>query len=165
MSEAEENRIIRVVHGDLLKQNVEIIVNPWNRNILPYWLLTPQGVSGAILREAGKEPFRELSEVGALPLGGATLTGPGRINHLKGIIHVAVLDLLWRASEESIVESVRSAVEIINRLNFRSIAFPLLGAGVGGIVPERSYEVICEILKNTPTEADIRIVRYRQDTK
>lgn len=165
MSEAEGRRIIRVVNGDLLKQQVEIIVNPWNRNYLPYWLLMPQGVAGAILREAGKEPFRELGEVGILPLGGAALTGPGRLNHVKGIIHVAVLNLLWQSSEESIVESVRNTMEIVNRLDFRSVAFPLLGAGVGGMNPERAYEMICETLKALPTEADVRIVRYRQDTR
>ena len=39
--------------GDITTQNVEVIVNAWNRNILPWWLLIPQGVSGAIKRKAG----------------------------------------------------------------------------------------------------------------
>jgi hypothetical protein len=39
---------INVVEGDLLEQRVEVIVNAWNRNIIPWWLLLPQGVSGAI---------------------------------------------------------------------------------------------------------------------
>ena len=43
---------IEVVQGDLLEQPVEAIVNPWNRNIIPWWLLLPQGVSGAIKRRA-----------------------------------------------------------------------------------------------------------------
>ena len=33
-----------IVEGDLLDQDVEVIVNAWNRNILPWWLLLPQGV-------------------------------------------------------------------------------------------------------------------------
>jgi O-acetyl-ADP-ribose deacetylase (regulator of RNase III) len=37
-----------VVEGDILDQPVEIVVNAWNRNIIPWWLLIPQGVSGAI---------------------------------------------------------------------------------------------------------------------
>ena len=36
-----------IVAGDLLGQDVEVIVNPWNRNIIPWLLLLPQGVSGA----------------------------------------------------------------------------------------------------------------------
>src|SRR5262245_57156966 len=37
-----------IVDGDLLDQDVEVIVNAWNRNVIPWWLLVPQGVSGAI---------------------------------------------------------------------------------------------------------------------
>lgn len=47
--------------GDLLDQRVDAIVNPWNRNIIPWWLLLPQGVSGAIKARAGNAPFRELA--------------------------------------------------------------------------------------------------------
>jgi O-acetyl-ADP-ribose deacetylase (regulator of RNase III) len=51
---------VRVEHvdGDLLDQRVDAIVNAWNRNIIPWWLLLPQGVSGAIKRRAGTAPFR-----------------------------------------------------------------------------------------------------------
>lgn len=45
---------VEVVEGDLLDQNVDVIVNAWNRNIIPWWLLLPQGVSGAIKRRGGK---------------------------------------------------------------------------------------------------------------
>jgi O-acetyl-ADP-ribose deacetylase len=30
---------IEIIEGDLLDQNVEVIVNAWNRNIIPWWLL------------------------------------------------------------------------------------------------------------------------------
>jgi len=33
---------LTVVDGDLLDQRVEVIVNTWNRNIIPWWLLLPQ---------------------------------------------------------------------------------------------------------------------------
>ncbi len=42
-----------IVDGNLLDQPVEVIVNAWNRNIIPWWLLIPQGVSGAIKRRGG----------------------------------------------------------------------------------------------------------------
>ncbi len=40
--------MVRIVEGDLLEQRVDAIVNAWNRNVIPWWLLLPQGVSGAI---------------------------------------------------------------------------------------------------------------------
>lgn len=47
----------QIVEGDLLDQPVEAIENPWNRNIIPWWLLLPQGVAGAIKRKGGYRPF------------------------------------------------------------------------------------------------------------
>lgn len=165
-TEPEEiSRVIRVVYGDLLTQPVEVIVNPWNQNPLPYWLLLPQGVSGALLREAGPEPFRELAEEGRLKLGEAAISGPGRLKHYKGIIHVVAVDAFFRASEQSVRESARSAMNLVNRLGFASVAFPLLGAGVGGLSPEESYTYLRETLVETPTDAYIRIVRYRKQEK
>ncbi len=51
---------VTVVGGDILDQDVEDIVNAWNRNIIPWWLLVPQGVSGAIKKRGGLQPFHEL---------------------------------------------------------------------------------------------------------
>src|ERR1700745_1315726 len=101
----------KVVEGDLLDQQVEVIVNAWNRNIIPWWLLLPQGVSGAIKRRAGYAPFRELGRLGPIPLGGAVVTTAGRLPH-KAIIHVAGINMLWRSSERSIRDSVRNAIEL-----------------------------------------------------
>ena len=90
-----------VIDGDLLEQKADVIVNAWNRNVIPWWLLLPQGVSGAIKRRAGLAPFRELARRGPMPLGSAVLTAAGNLPY-AGIIHVAGINLLWRASERSI---------------------------------------------------------------
>src|SRR5438477_11630198 len=92
--------IPRIVEGDLLDQDVEVIVNSWNRNVIPWWLLLPQGVSGAIKRRAGTDLFRELGRHGPIPLGGAVLTGAGPLP-FRAIIHVAGINLVWRAAERS----------------------------------------------------------------
>src|SRR5271166_4673352 len=98
-------KAVNVVEVDLLDQDVDVIVNAWNRNIIPWWLLLPQGVSGAIKRRAGYAPFRELGRMGPVPLGGAVETTAGRLPH-KAIIHVAGINMLWRSSERSICDSV-----------------------------------------------------------
>jgi hypothetical protein len=33
---------VKICDGYLLDQKVEVIVNAWNRNIIPWWLLLPQ---------------------------------------------------------------------------------------------------------------------------
>lgn len=122
---------VPLVNGDLLDQNVDVIVNAWNRNIIPWWLLIPQGVSGAIKKRAGLQPFRELGRLGTIPLGGAVETTAGKLP-FKSIIHVAGINLLWRSSERSIRDSICNAIAIASAWRYRSIAIPLIGAGSGG---------------------------------
>src|ERR687891_397825 len=104
----------RIVEGDLLEQRADAIVNAWNRNIIPWWLLLPQGVSGAIKRRAGLQPFRELGRMGPIPLGGAVHPTAGRLPY-RAIIHVAGINMLWRAGRASIRGSVRNAIALAER--------------------------------------------------
>jgi len=119
---------VTIVEGNLLDQDVDVIVNAWNRNIIPWWLLLPQGASGAIKKRGGTGPFKELSKNGPIRLGGAALTSAGRLP-FKAIIHVAGINMLWRASERSSRVSVRNSLALADEHGFRSIAFPLVGAG------------------------------------
>ena len=150
---------VSVVVGDLLDQDVEAIVNAWNRNVIPWWLLLPQGVSGAIKRRAGYAPFRELARHGPMPLGSAIRTSAGRLPH-KAIIHVAGINLLWRASEFSIRESARNALKLAADSEFSSIAFPVIGAGSGCMNAERAFETLKSELEAADFSGEIRIVRF-----
>jgi O-acetyl-ADP-ribose deacetylase (regulator of RNase III) len=150
-----------VTDGDLLDQPVEVIVNAWNRNIIPWWLLLPQGVSGAIKRRAGTKPFREVARRGPIPVGGAVLTSAGRLP-FRGIIHVAGIDMLWRSSENSIRRSVRSAMSLVSQRDFASVAFPLIGAGSGGGSPEQVQGFMLDELSRIAYEGSVYIVRFRR---
>lgn len=150
---------VTVVEGDLLDQNVDVIVNAWNRNIIPWWLLLPQGVSGAIKKRGGTGPFKELRKHGAIPLGGAVMTSAGRLP-FKGIIHVAGINMLWRASEQSIRESVRNAMKITAEHRFQSIAFPLIGAGSGGFNQQGAQEIMEDELRSLESSLDVTVVVF-----
>ncbi len=150
------------VEGDLLDQEVEVIVNAWNRNFIPWWLLLPQGVSGAIKRRGGTEPFKELRKFGILALGEAVLTGPGKLP-FKAIIHVAGINACWRASEYSVRESVRNAIKIANEKGFQSLAFPTIGGHSGGLDEAKSLAYIRDELAKASGEGEARIVLYRPD--
>lgn len=151
---------LRVVDGDLLDQPVEVIVNAWNRNLIPWWLLLPQGVSKAIKRRAGKEPFREVGRKGLIPLGGAVETGAGKLP-FRAIIHVAGINLLWRSSERSVRTSVRSALALAAERGYRSIAFPLIGAGSGGGKADRVLAWMLDELPALSFDGTVLVVRYQ----
>ncbi|WP_224368068.1 macro domain-containing protein [Hyalangium versicolor] len=153
--------MVRVVEGDLLEQRVDAIVNAWNRNIIPWWLLIPQGVSGAIKRHAGYQPFRELARVGPMPLGSAVVTSAGRLPY-RGIIHVAGINMLWRASEQSIRDSVANALARAWEHGFHSVAFPIIGAGSGSFDEARALELMLAALEAGAGAFDVTVVRYRR---
>lgn len=152
---------IQVVQGDLLNQEVEVIVNAWNRNVIPWWLLLPQGVSGAIKRRGGLHPFREVAKFGPIPLGGAVETSAGRLP-FRAIIHVAGINLLWRSSEWSVRQSVRNAIALAAAKGYRSIAFPLIGAGSGGGDAQQILGLMLDELKGLSFEGRVVVVEFRR---
>lgn len=151
---------LEIVEGDLLDQQVDAIVNAWNRNVIPWWLLLPQGVSGAIKRRGGTAPFRELARMGPMPLGTAVHTTAGQLPFL-GIIHVAGIDLLWRASERSICDSVRSAVALAEVHGYRTLAMPIIGAGSGSFDEARAEALIVQTARAIDSDIALIVVRYR----
>ena len=149
----------KIITGDLLEQKVEVIVNAWNRNFIPWWLLLPHGVSGAIKKRGGLEPFKELRKHGVLSLGGAVMTGAGRLKY-KGIIHVAGLGHNWRPNERSIRLSVSNALGLAKQQQITSIAFPLIGAGMGGMPEDQVIEWMTQEAERSDYNGKTIFVKY-----
>jgi O-acetyl-ADP-ribose deacetylase (regulator of RNase III) len=152
---------VNVVEGDLLDQKVDAIVNAWNRNTIPWWLLLPQGVSGAIKRKGGTAPFRELRRTGRMALGSAVVTGPGRLP-FKGIIHVAGINDFWQSNETVIRSCVRNALGAATQACYASLALPLIGAGSGSFDPSEAEEIILDELSKSDVNMDVTVVRFRR---
>jgi len=148
-----------IVIGNILDQEVDVIVNSWNRNIVPWWLLLPQGVSGAIKKAAGIKPFKEVAEFGAIPLGEARLTSAGNLK-FKAIIHVAGINMFWFATEYSVKQSVINAIKIADEQGFKSIAFPLIGSGSGNRGKDWSLELMNSALVYIDSKVKVIIVKY-----
>lgn len=151
---------IEVVEGDLLDQPVEAIVNPWNRNRIPWWLLLPHGVSGAIKRRAGHGPFRELARMGPLALGDAVATGAGKLS-FKQIIHVASVDLFWNSPLSAVQTSTINALRLAEQLGLTSLAFPILGAGSGRLDERAAEQLMLQSFAEIDSPLEVRLVRYR----
>jgi O-acetyl-ADP-ribose deacetylase (regulator of RNase III) len=152
--------IIHVCEGDLLDQHVDVIVNAWNRNVIPWWLLFPQGVSRAIRKRAGLGPFLALGKIGPIPLGEAIETVAGKLP-FKGIIHVAGISMFWRSSERAIRNSVRNALKIAAERQYRSIAFPIIGSGTGGYNTHEALAIMRSEVENSTYDGEVRIVQFK----
>ncbi|MFD0768995.1 macro domain-containing protein [Bacillus sp. CGMCC 1.60114] len=143
-------------------EEVDVIVNAWNRNFLPSFLLRESGVSKAIRNTVGKIPFQELENYGLLKLGEAVKTSSGHLT-CKPLIHVAGINALWRATEFSIRQSVSNALRLLVKEGYKSIALPLIGSGTGHFGKEKCLHFIkeeCNKFKHYGI--DIYIINYEK---
>ena len=89
------------------------------------------------------------------------LTSAGRLP-FQGIIHVAGIGLLWTASPRSVALSVRNAMAVACDQGFRSVAFPLIGAGTGALRADTVTELMLETLEECDFQGEVRVIRYRE---
>ena len=93
-------------------------------------------------------------------MGQAVLTSAGNLPY-RGIIHVAGINLLWRASERSLRDSVRSAMRIVDQEGFASVAFPIIGSGSGGFGQAKALEIMLDALSGIESPTSVCIVEYQ----
>lgn len=133
--------MLAIVQGDITSIEADALVNPWNRNLIPWRLLRPHGVSGRLKQVAGSAVFNEVQKYGKLKPGQAVLTSAGQLS-CKAIIHVAAIGLLGRSNLEIISSGTKNALQLAKEQGFKRVAFPLLGAGSGGVAPLEAYRVM-----------------------
>ena len=92
------------------------------------------------------------------------LTSAGKLP-FKGIIHVAGINMLWRASERSIRDSVTNAVLLAHEKGFRSMAFPLIGAGSGGFNQDQAKALMLDELSQLEVQMTVRVVVFKRAKK
>ncbi|MCY1718536.1 macro domain-containing protein [Microbacterium sp. SL62] len=139
--------VIEHRRANLFEVRADAIVNPWNRNFVPRWLLRPGGVSGELKKRTGPAPWRDLRARGVLRLGEAVITDAGHYPNAHAIIHVAGINARWRASEESVRLSTRNAVRTARAHGLGSMVMPLIGAGHGGLDPKHSLDATIAALE------------------
>jgi O-acetyl-ADP-ribose deacetylase (regulator of RNase III) len=103
-------------------------------------------------KRAGAKAFHPLTTAGFLKPGTAVFAPAGKLA-FKGIIHVAALTPFWTTSETIIQTCVKNAIQMAMAKGFTSLAFPLLGSGVGGQNPD----TVAQLIRETASEVDAPI--------
>ena len=131
------------VVGDLTEQPVDAIVNAANEQLAP-----GGGVCGAIQRRGGNEIFDEAALFGGCPTGDARATKAGRLP-ARHVIHA--VGPIWHgggAGEEGLLASAyRRSLELAEKLECRTIAFPALSTGIYGYPPGQAAPVAIEAVQ------------------
>jgi O-acetyl-ADP-ribose deacetylase (regulator of RNase III) len=99
--------------------------------------------------------------MGAIPLGGAVHTTSGRLP-FKAIIHIAGINMFWKASRSSIRNSVINSIKLAEKLGMESLAMPIIGAGSGSFRRESAERIIVESLEELDSDVRVVVVRYRR---
>lgn len=139
-----EDRVIRIVQGDLTEEPVDAIVNAANE-----YLQHGGGVAGAIVRKGGhviqEESDRWVREHGPVRTGTAAITGAGALP-CRYVIHT--VGPVWRGGgqgEDALLASaVRSALDMAARYQLRSVSLPAISSGIFGFPKTRCAEIILQ---------------------
>ncbi|MEB3860490.1 MAG: macro domain-containing protein, partial [Desulfurococcales archaeon] len=136
-------RTLAVVEGDITRLNVDAIVNPANS-----LMLMGGGVAGAIKRAGGEEIEKEAMARAPVPVGEAIVTGSGRLP-AKAVIHAPTMERpAMRIGVSNVVEATLAALKVASRSGYDSIAFPAMGAGVGGLPVSQAFSAMARVVRD-----------------
>ena len=154
-------RII-VVTGDITKLEVDAIVNPANSQ-----LIMGGGVAGAILRAGGQQIQEQALKKAPVQIGNAVATTAGKLK-AKYVIHAPTMTRPAMATSLDNAKAATEAVfECAQQIRVESLAYPGLGAGVGGLNLQDAANAMVEIIKSRietgTTIKKIVLVGYNSD--
>lgn len=146
---------VETVIGNIAAEQVDAIVNAANNEL---WM--GSGVAGALLRTGGKEIETEAVVQGPIEVGEAVVTSAGHLQ-ARFVIHAAAMGRSTPATYSSVKLATRSALLLCAERKIRSISFPALGAGIGGLDMAMAAEAMVEeIVRAGNTYAQgVRLVR------
>lgn len=153
---------VTVRHGDITQEMVDAIVNPANSHGL-----MGGGVAYAIKTAGGQEIENEAVSQTPIGIGVAVSTTAGSLKS-KYVIHApTMIDPAMPASIESVKKSTRAALECAKGLGVKTIAFPGMGSGVGGLsydlAVETMVEVMVEYTVDNPVFNEIILVAFNDE--
>jgi O-acetyl-ADP-ribose deacetylase (regulator of RNase III) len=149
---------ITAVEGDITEQDVDAVVNAANRA-----MRGGGGVDGAIHRAGGPAVLADCIRrfPHGLATGDAGWTTAGDLQ-ARWVIHVVGPNHRAGETDRSLLVSCyERALAVADELGARSVAFPLVSAGIYGWPKDDAVTVAVETLRATPTQvAEARLVAF-----
>lgn len=159
---------VHVVHGDLTKMEVDVLVNAANER-----MLGGGGVDGAVHRAAGPELLAACRRVPEVASGVRCPTGSARITEafqLKARYVIHTVGPVWfggRQGEEVLLASCyRECLSLMRAHQLATIAFPAISCGVYRFPAERAAVIAVEqiylAIRDAPDVEAVYLVAFQQ---
>ena len=156
---------IKIVEGDITKQNVDAIVNAANTS-----LLGGGGVDGAIHRAAGPELLEETRQLGGCPTGEAKASKGYRLP-ARWVIHT--VGPVWhggnRNEDTLLANCYKNSFQVAAELGVKTMAFPSISTGVYRFPLERAAKIAMSetrhFLEQNDTMEEVRFVCFGEEVK
>jgi O-acetyl-ADP-ribose deacetylase (regulator of RNase III) len=130
------NKILRLVMGDITERDVDAIVNAANSH-----LQHGGGVAGAIVRKGGQIIQDESNKIGFVPVGNAAITTAGKLPS-RFVIH-AVGPRMGEGDEDNkLKNAIINTLMIASGKGLKSISMPAISSGIFGFPKDRCAKIL-----------------------
>lgn len=144
---------LRIIKADITTLKVDAIVNAANKT-----LLGGGGVDGAIHWAAGAGLLAECKTLGGCKTGEAKITGGYKLP-AKHVIHT--VGPVWSGGThneaELLASCYRNSLTVAAENNCKSVAFPLISAGIYGYPAKDAINIAVEILSQSSLDVTLAL--------
>jgi O-acetyl-ADP-ribose deacetylase (regulator of RNase III) len=136
----DNNKILRLVNGDITERNVDVIVNAANS-----YLKHGGGVAAAIVRKGGAIIQEESDRIGGgfVPVGSAVITSAGKLP-CKAVIHTVGPRMGEGDEDNKLLKAVQSTLALAAEKEFKSISIPAISSGIFGFPKDKCAKILVQ---------------------
>lgn len=134
----DNNKILRLVKGDITERDVDVIVNAANS-----YLKHGGGVAAAIVRKGGAIIQEESDKIGFVPVGSSVITSAGKLL-CKAVIHTVGPRMGEGDEENKLLRALHSTLTLAAEKEFKSISVPAISSGIFGFAKDKCAKILVE---------------------